>query len=179
VARRFPSRLHHTVPDWVQPGALFHIRLALDRAKQQPTLITSPVAELLMDSVKLYHRRHLWHVTVFLLMPDHIHALLSFGRDQAMSRVIGDWKHFHAHEHGVVWQEGYFDHRCVMTSVASNSPPRSITSGRIRWQQDSARRSKIGPGGSSAPRSMSEILLQKKHRATERTIHLRAAEMLV
>jgi REP element-mobilizing transposase RayT len=111
VARRFPSRLHHTVPDWVQPGALFHIRLALDRAKQQRTLITSPLAELLMDSVKFYHRRHLWHVTVFLLMPDHIHALLSFGRDQAMSRVIGSWKHFHAHEHGVVWQEGYFDHR--------------------------------------------------------------------
>ena len=64
-----------------------------------------------MDSAKLYHRRHLWHVTVFMLMPDHIHALLSFGRDQAMSRVIGNWKHFHAHRHGVVWQEGYFDHR--------------------------------------------------------------------
>ena len=28
-----------------------------------------------------------------------------------MSRVIGDWKHFHAHQSLVMWQEGYFDHR--------------------------------------------------------------------
>jgi len=28
-----------------------------------------------------------------------------------MSRVIGDWKHFLTHKHGIVWQEGYFDHR--------------------------------------------------------------------
>ncbi|MEY2488217.1 MAG: REP-associated tyrosine transposase [Verrucomicrobiota bacterium] len=44
-------------------------------------------------------------------MPDHIHALLSFATDQAMSRVISDWKHFHAYNHAVKWQEGYFDHR--------------------------------------------------------------------
>jgi putative transposase len=44
-------------------------------------------------------------------MPDHLHALLSFARDQSMSGVIGDWKRFHTHEHGVRWQEGYFDHR--------------------------------------------------------------------
>jgi hypothetical protein len=28
-----------------------------------------------------------------------------------MSRVIGDWKHYHATNHDVIWQEGYFDHR--------------------------------------------------------------------
>jgi putative transposase len=44
-------------------------------------------------------------------MPDHLHTLLSFARDQSMISVIGDWKHFHARKHGIVWQEGYFDHR--------------------------------------------------------------------
>jgi REP element-mobilizing transposase RayT len=44
-------------------------------------------------------------------MPDHIHALLSFATDNAMSRVIGDWKHFQKHESGIIWQDGYFDHR--------------------------------------------------------------------
>ena len=28
-----------------------------------------------------------------------------------MSSVISDWKRFHARNNGVVWQEGYFDHR--------------------------------------------------------------------
>ena len=109
--RGFPSKLHHTVPDYVQPGALFHIRIALDRTKQQRTLISSPLTESLMESAKFYQRNHRWYITVFMLMPDHIHALLSFQRDKVMSRVIGDWKHFHRHKHGVIWQEGYFDHR--------------------------------------------------------------------
>ena len=109
--RGFPSKLHHTVPDWVQPGAIFHIRIALERTKQQPALITSPLAESLMESAKFYDRRRRWYITVFMLMPDHIHALLSFARDESMSRVIGDWKHFHTHKHRIAWQEGYFDHR--------------------------------------------------------------------
>ena len=41
----------------------------------------------------------------------HLHALLSFACDRSMSRIIGEWKHFQARKHGVVWQEGYFDHR--------------------------------------------------------------------
>lgn len=28
-----------------------------------------------------------------------------------MSRIIGDWKHFHAVQNEVTWQEGFFDHR--------------------------------------------------------------------
>ena len=30
---------------------------------------------------------------------------------ESMSRVISDWKRFHACKHQVAWQEGYFDHR--------------------------------------------------------------------
>ena len=48
---------------------------------------------------------------VFLLMPDHLHMLVSFYNDQEMSRVVGEWKHFHARKNQVQWQEGYFDHR--------------------------------------------------------------------
>jgi putative transposase len=109
--RGFPSKLHHTVPDWVEPGAMFHIRIALGRAEQQPALIALPIAQSLMDSAKFYDRRRRWYITVFMLMPDHVHALLSFARDESMSRVIGDWKHFHTHKHRIAWQEGYFDHR--------------------------------------------------------------------
>ena len=109
--RGFPSRLHHTIPSWVGDGAIFHIRIALDRTKEQPALVNSPIAESLMESAKFYEERKRWSITAFLLMPDHVHALLSFHRDKVMSRVIGDWKHFHSHTHGIIWQEGFFDHR--------------------------------------------------------------------
>jgi putative transposase len=111
VARWFPSRLHHAVPEWVEEGALFHIRIALVRTKVQATLISPPLGGALIESAKFYEGHHRWFITVFMLMPDHIHALLSFPRDKSMSRIIGDWKRFQTRQHGIIWQEGYFDHR--------------------------------------------------------------------
>jgi putative transposase len=109
--RGFPSKLYHGVPHWVRDGALFHIRIRLDRTKEQYPLSTSPLAKALLNSAEFYDRRQRWFITVFMLMPDHIHALLSFERDKSMSRVIGDWKRYQTVQHGIVWQEGYFDHR--------------------------------------------------------------------
>ena len=107
----FAKRLHHTVPHWVEPGALFHIRIALDREKQQRPLTDPALARALLDSARFYEAKQRWHITLLLLMPNHLHAVLSFARSQSMSGIIGDWKRFHACNHAVVWQEGYFDHR--------------------------------------------------------------------
>ena len=107
----FPRRLHHTVPPWVEPGALFHIRIALDREVEQRALTDPTLVQAVLDSARFYETKHRWHITLFVLMPDHLHALLSFARDESMSSVIGDWKRFHASKNGVTWQEGYFDHR--------------------------------------------------------------------
>jgi putative transposase len=109
--RGFPVRLHHTVPQWVEAGSLFHIRIAVAREERKMPLTAAPLAQALMDPARLYQTRRRWHITLFLLMPDHLHALLSFPIGNAMSRTIGDWKHFQTHTHGIVWQEGYFDHR--------------------------------------------------------------------
>jgi len=45
IYRGFPQRLHHTVPHWVEPGALFHIRIALDREKEQRALTDPQLAQ--------------------------------------------------------------------------------------------------------------------------------------
>jgi putative transposase len=109
--RGFPSKLHHGVPHWIETGALFHIRIAVDRKKEQRQLTVVPLAQALLDSARFYETKQRWHITLFLLMPDHAHALLSFARGESMSNMVGDWKHFQSRKHGVVWQEGYFDHR--------------------------------------------------------------------
>ena len=111
IYRGFPERLYHTVPHWVEPGALFHVRIALDRDNEQRALTDPSLAKRILDSVKFYEARLRWHVTLFFLMPDHLHALLSFARDQSMSEVIRGWKRFHTRTNHVLWQEGYFDHR--------------------------------------------------------------------
>ena len=111
VHRGFPERLHHILPQWVEPGALFHVRIALDQANEQKALTYPALAQAILDSARFYETKTRWHITLFLLMPDHLHALLSFARDQSMSDVIRDWKRFHPRINDVFWQEGYFDHR--------------------------------------------------------------------
>jgi putative transposase len=111
IYRGFPQRLHHRIPHWVGAGALFHVRIALDRENQQRPLIVPRLARAILESARLYQKRRHWHITLFLLMPDHLHALLTFERDRSMSEVIRNWKRFHAVKNHVVWQEAYFDHR--------------------------------------------------------------------
>ncbi len=109
--RGFPSKLHHDVPEWVATGALFHVRIAVNREAEQIPLTAAPLAQALLDSARFYETRQRWHLTLFLLMPDHLHALLSFANDEPMSAIVGDWKHFQARKHAIIWQGGYFDHR--------------------------------------------------------------------
>jgi len=111
IYRGFPGRLYHRVPHWVEPGALFHIRIVLDREKEQRALGDSLLGQALLESAEFYQQKQRWQITLFLLMPDHLHALLSFPRNQSMSEVTSDSKRFHTAKNRVVWQEGYFDHR--------------------------------------------------------------------
>jgi REP-associated tyrosine transposase len=95
----------------VEPGALFHIRIAVDRKRQKTPLTVASIATALLNSARFYQEKERWYIALFLLMPDHLHALLSFSYNASMSRIIGEWKHFQTRNHRIAWQEGYFDHR--------------------------------------------------------------------
>jgi REP element-mobilizing transposase RayT len=109
-AKKWPGRLYHGIPSWVSAGAVFHIRLRC--AAENPVPMTeSSLAFRIIESVRFYEDQKKWYVTLFLLMPDHLHALLSFSGVQGMARIISDWKRFHSNNNGVVWQDNFFDHR--------------------------------------------------------------------
>ncbi|MBP6507456.1 MAG: transposase [Opitutaceae bacterium] len=112
MPRVFPSkgRLYHHTPGWVPEGETFHVRVRCDRA-QTPVLTDPALADRLLESVGQYHATRRWWCGLFLLMPDHWHALLAFPREPGMSQTVRQWKSFQARRHGVRWQDGYFDHR--------------------------------------------------------------------
>jgi putative transposase len=107
---RYPERLAHNTPSWVESGVTYHIRISIDRAKS-PALVKPEIAQSVMGSARFYHEQHRWDCRLFLLMPDHLHALLIFPYDQDMRRTIGSWKGFQAKRLGIRWQNNYFDHR--------------------------------------------------------------------
>ena len=103
------SRLHHSIPSWVQPGSPFHIRIST--MPNSPALTSPEIAPKLLESARLYHEQRKWYLHLFLLMPDHVHAILSFPRDSSMGRTIGVWKRYHSKATPVGWQDNFFDHR--------------------------------------------------------------------
>ena len=108
----WPNRKHldHDVPYWVADGALFFITVnCAERGRAQ--LTTQETATGLLEAARFYHDRRKWHVTLFLLMPDHWHAMLVFPREMAMADVLRDWKRYTSRQFGVAWQDGFFDHR--------------------------------------------------------------------
>jgi putative transposase len=105
---RFPGRLAHDTPRWVTAGALFHIRI---RAEQNRSLTEPDLGPQLLCSATRYHELGHWWCLLFLLMPDHLHALLHFPPNRSMTGVVRDWKRGTSRFQGVRWQEGFFDHR--------------------------------------------------------------------
>jgi REP element-mobilizing transposase RayT len=106
----YPDRLAHAVPGWVRRGSPYHIRIRVAR-NSAILLIDDNLGRALLDSAGFYHKNQRWHCHLMLLMPDHVHALLSFPINTDMGDVIGSWKGFHAKQHSVSWQGNYFDHR--------------------------------------------------------------------
>jgi len=104
------GRLYHNTPSWVPEGETFHIRIRCD-ADQPVAFTAADLARPLLESVRFYHHRRRWFCRLFLLMPDHLHALFAFSHNHAMSQVIKEWKSYHTRRHRVAWQNGYFDHR--------------------------------------------------------------------
>ena len=106
----YPRRLYHNTPAWVGEGALFHVRIRA--APQQNSPLTDPaLGPALLDAARRYHESGRWWCELFLLMPDHLHALIAFPPEPGMSATVRDWKRGAARFQRVQWQENYFDHR--------------------------------------------------------------------
>ncbi len=108
----FPKRLRHDTHHWVDPkSAVYHIRIRCRISDGGPSLVDPIVAASVLESVHFYTDLSRWWTSVFLLMPDHLPALIAFDPSRNFSRIIGDWKKWHTVNTGIVWQDNFFDHR--------------------------------------------------------------------
>jgi REP element-mobilizing transposase RayT len=100
--------LRHGTPAWVRNGVFFITINCQKRGSNQ--LCEAPIASVIREAAAFYHAKR-WWVHLWLIMPDHLHALLSFPESESIIGVAGDWKRYVARETGVAWQKGFFDHR--------------------------------------------------------------------
>ena len=104
------KKLPHAVPSWVSDSSIFFITLCAE-PRGRNHLCHSDRSEKLFASVAFNMSRGVWWPHLVLLMPDHLHGLLSFAPEPGMKKALDDWKHYTRRELGVSWQRDFFDHR--------------------------------------------------------------------
>jgi len=102
--------LPHAIPPWVENGADYFITVCA-RPRGVNQLCLDDTANLIRES--LWFRQEmgeLW-IHLLLLMPDHLHAIMSFSPHVGMEKSMTDWKRYTCIKAGIEWQRDFFDHR--------------------------------------------------------------------
>lgn len=110
----FPQRkpLPHEVPLWVDPQKETYFITVCCQTKGPNQLAQNDIALPLLDTVRFRNEQFIWFAHVFLVMPDHVHALLSFPpAEHTLQQRITLWKRWTARQLGIAWQRDFFEHR--------------------------------------------------------------------
>jgi REP element-mobilizing transposase RayT len=104
--------LPHEIPSWVDPQKEIYFVTINCRERFRNQLALPEVGPRIFDTVRHRQEKQLWWPHLFLLMPDHAHALLSFPPSgKSMQSVLSKWKERVAKEVGIDWQRDFFEHR--------------------------------------------------------------------
>ena len=104
--------LPHEIPLWVDPQTEVYFITINCQVHLINKLARPDVSAALFETVRHRQERGLWWPYLFLLMPDHVHALLSFPPSgKPLSLVIRTWKEWTAKELDIGWQRDFFEHR--------------------------------------------------------------------
>jgi len=108
---RTRKTLPHDIPLWLHPEdeVWFVTICTLPRGKDQ--LCHSHVSDALFETIEFRNKRGDWLAHLALLMPDHVHLLVSLPGEIEMARVIAQWKEITAKRLWIKWQRDFFDHR--------------------------------------------------------------------
>ena len=106
------EKLPHEVPHWVDSGREIYFITVNCRIRGKNQLCSPETSDALIKSAIHQHRNRKWFLHHFLLMPDHLHALLSFPLSQnQIQRTMSSWKSWTAKQCGIQWQRDFFEHR--------------------------------------------------------------------
>ena len=104
--------LPHETPSWVDPQKEIYFITINCHERFQNQLALPNVSALLFETIRHRQQKFLWWPHLFLLMPDHLHALLSFPPSgKPLRLIVSQWKEWTAKQLGVVWQRDFFEHR--------------------------------------------------------------------
>jgi len=99
----------------VKSGEIFFVTICAADRRTQP-LADAKLARQLIESAVYLQKLGKWYLRLFLIMPDHVHAPVSFPPvsfppENSLRAQISAWKSYTAKKFAVKWQERFFEHR--------------------------------------------------------------------
>lgn len=108
--RRRPKPLPHDIPFWVAREAFYFITICgSPRGLNQ--FCQPEIGLRLLEGFRHYHDLERWYCRLVVLMPDHLHAILSFPHEHRMKNCVWAFKAYWARHGPLKWQTDFFDHR--------------------------------------------------------------------
>jgi len=68
-------------------------------------------SDVVIEAARRRHVDGTWSLSLFLVMPDHFHMLVTESPSVPLARAIADFKRYLATFHGLSFQRGFFDTR--------------------------------------------------------------------
>jgi len=102
-------KLRHTTPAWIDGGATYFVTICVT-VRGRRVLDAPDVAKVLLTAAANYHPG-VWWCRIWLIMPDHVHGLVSIPNAESLAKTVSGWKRFTTRNAKVDWQENFFDHR--------------------------------------------------------------------
>lgn len=87
---------------------MFFVTVCAESRRGSPLL---PAAGAILESVRIRNERGIWFAKAAVVMPDHVHLLVTVPANAKLATAIGNWKRYLARANGVRWQANFFDHR--------------------------------------------------------------------
>jgi REP element-mobilizing transposase RayT len=104
--------LPHEIPLWVDPQKEIYFITINCETRGTNQLAADKVAAALFETIRHRQDHDFWWPHIFLLMPDHVHALVSFPpSDKPIRLIVRKWKEWTAKTIGIKWQRDFFEHR--------------------------------------------------------------------
>jgi REP-associated tyrosine transposase len=106
------KRLAHDVPLWVDPAKECYFITICCKARGRNQLALPDIAKALFETARHRNDIGVWYVHVALLMPDHLHVLVSFPEvGKRIQAIISKWKEWTSKTVGISWHRDFFEHR--------------------------------------------------------------------
>jgi len=106
------KQLPHEAPLWVDTTDADYFITICCKLRGTNQIALPAIAEELLETIEHRNKQGGWYAHIALVMPDHVHFLLSFPESETrMQIIVSKWKEWAAKTLKIAWQRDFFEHR--------------------------------------------------------------------